>query len=595
MEGVETRDRGCGASSDGACDEARSGAPSSARADARRGVRGWFARRSVKAAFSLYAAGALVAAIALSALSTSVLGLVAESTLSEDPYAHAGTYVLDAASGSLVPAEALSWYERPAFDALLDEARAAFSGEGSEAAAGADPASSDDGEADAASDAGQLAGDAEEGSGARGGEAVFLYIESASYGDAESIALDDPPDDVRNAVIVDAAQTGSASDIGGKLSLSEIAAYDAAAAAARPGAEAAAELSELLPPNADGDRPVVSNVGYYLPYGGDPQPYRAIANVAIASVPVIFVACFVVAGRLFYRNRIAGPVAAMDAAAKRIADGDLDFALAPQRDDELGRLCGQFETMRGELARSKRAMWRAAENRRRVNAALAHDLRTPLTVIRGRAELVGMVSHDDGVKEAASAILRQADRLARYAESAKSLDSLEDAEIRPEATDSADLLRQMEEGAHAAAAACGVEASCSSEGLPATVSFDAAAFLRVADNLSSNAARHAAARFDVRLSWSAGTLSLFVTDDGHGFGADADRAVEPFWRGDVHGGEAGESDGHLGLGLYICSVLCARCGGALLLADGPEGGARVTATFSVPACDGTEDEEPPCR
>ena len=214
------------------------------------------------------------------------------------------------------------------------------------------------------------------------------------------------------------------------LSLADVAAYDESASAARPGAEEAAELAASLPANADGQRPAVSNVGYYLPYPGDPQPYRLIAWLAIASVPVVFVACLAVAGRRFYRDRLAGPIAAMDDAAGRIASGDLDFSVAPQRADEFGRLCGQFEAMRAELERAEGELWRAAESRRQVNAAFAHDLRTPLTVVRGQAELIGRAAEGEEVRAAAAAIARQGDRLADFAESMRGLDALEGA-VRP--------------------------------------------------------------------------------------------------------------------------------------------------------------------
>lgn len=129
----------------------------------------------------------------------------------------------------------------------------------------------------------------------------------------------------------------------------------------------------------------------------------------------VFVACLAVAGRRFYRDRLAGPIAAMDDAAGRIASGDLDFSVAPQRADELGRLCGQFEAMRAELERAEGKLWRAAESRRQVNAAFAHDLRTPLTVVRGQAELIGRAAEGEEVR----ALSRIADNLvanaARYA------------------------------------------------------------------------------------------------------------------------------------------------------------------------------------
>ena len=153
---------------------------------------------------------------------------------------------------------------------------------------------------------------------------------SHSSGDKAPISLDDPPAGAPDGSVVDLAWAIDESGAHGReLSLDQISAYDRAARAESPGAEEAARLAEELPANADGERPVVSNVGYYLPYPGDPQPYRAIAWVAIASVPAIFVACLVVAGRRFYRARLEGPIAAIDEAARRISASDLDFSVEP--------------------------------------------------------------------------------------------------------------------------------------------------------------------------------------------------------------------------------------------------------------------------
>lgn len=506
---------------------------------------------SVRAAFALYAAAGLAAALVLSIASSGVFGLLAQSTLSGDPYAYSGTFVFDEESNSLVPAETLSWYELSAFDSLYEQG-------GEESADG----------------------------GSLGASAVFLYVEGSARSDASPIPLDDPPDGVPDGTVVDISWTTSVSDVYDEsLSFSEIAAYDATERPARPGFEAALALTEQLPENADGEKPIVSNVGYYVPYPGDSVAYRMTAWAFIASVPVIFAACLVVTGRLFYRNRIARPVAEMDAAAKRIAEGDLDFEMKKQRGDELGRLCSRFEDMRAELARSKGEMWRAAESRRRVNAAFAHDLRTPLTVVRGRAEYIGMVSDDAKVGKAAGVILRQAERLASLADSMSGLESLEDAPLRKKALATAELLARIEESAEAAAGDKGIEIAVSGGSPDSRVYADEALVLRVADNLVSNAVRHAAEFVSVALEWSDGVLSLSVRDDGPGFGSSAGRALEPFWRGDDEPvGSAGGSDGHMGLGLYICSELCARHGGSVSVSDAPEGGGLAVATFLAPPC-----------
>lgn len=69
-----------------------------------------------------------------------------------------------------------------------------------------------------------------------------------------------------------------------------------------------------------------------------------------------------------------------------IADNDLDFSIGYGKQDELGQLCRAFETMRGELVKNDRYMWGLVEERKKINASIAHDLRTPITVIKGYSE-----------------------------------------------------------------------------------------------------------------------------------------------------------------------------------------------------------------
>lgn len=293
-------------------------------------------------------------------------------------------------------------------------------------------------------------------------------------------------------------------------------------------------------------------------------------------VPAIFVACLVIAGRRFYRSRLAGPIAAMDDAARRIAANDLDFRVRATHDDELGRLCGQFEAMRAELARTEGELWRAAESRRQVNAAFAHDLRTPLTVVRGQAELIARIAGRDDVRAAAAAIVRQAERLSDFADSMRGLDALEAAEVDPAPLDPAAWVREAAADAREVVRDAGCGLVVASAGLPPLVMADGRALSRIADNLVANAARYARSEVGVSLSWADGELELVVTDDGPGFGDVAlKRAAEPFW------GESKGAGGHLGLGLYVARLLAEKHGGSLELARA-EGGARSSGHACPP-------------
>ena len=234
--------------------------------------------------------------------------------------------------------------------------------------------------------------------------------------------------------------------------------------------------------------------------------------------------------------------------------------------------------MRAEPERAEEELWRAAESRRQVNAAFAHDLRTPLTVVRGQAELIGRAAEGEEVRAAAAAIARQANRLADFSESMRGLDALEETGVQPAPLDPSAWFCAARSDAAEVVRAHGGLLAASCEGLPELVGADARALSRIADNLVANAARYARGEVRLSLSWANGTLELSVADDGPGFGAAAlAHADEPFW------GESKGRGGHLGLGLYVSRLLAEKHGGALEVANGPDGGGLVRVTLSAPA------------
>lgn len=508
-------------------------------------------RCSLRTAFVLYAGGGLLAGLALALLTTSLLGLAAEKTLPEKPYLHEGIYIYDDDRSLLVPAESLSWYAEGQTDA---------------SASPSDPERS-----------------------------IVLYVESPENQYQASIDTQNPPEFVENQPIYDAKSAERESDSPDTLPLSEIPSYDSKMRNEREGAEAAANLASILPENSDGEKPLVSNVGYYIAYPGDPALYRMVADIALAAIPIDFLVCLVIAGRLFYRNRIKSPLEEMDQAAKMIASGNLAFEMKEQREDELGRLCLELSSMRSELEAAERKLWRAAENRRKVNAAFAHDLRTPLTVIEGQAEIISMMAGLDKLdpektKNASEAILRQAKRLEGYADSMNGLDSLDSRPARIVAVNLSEWFSETSTDIRSLAESKGLSFTASGPSLPSSALTDSTAISQIAENLAANAARHARSRISFTCEWNEGTLSIIVEDDGAGFSDKAlDKACEPFWREETDG-EQGREEPHFGLGLCICATLCEQLKGWIDLGSSHLGGARVKASVDAPT---TPDFETP--
>lgn len=332
----------------------------------------------------------------------------------------------------------------------------------------------------------------------------------------------------------------------------------------------------------------ISNVAYYAFAGGVRPPFITVSDMVQGVGPfVIYGGLAIVMFRRFYRTNIAEPLGELAIAAERIGSQDLDFEIEPVRGRELARLAATLDAMRGELLKAQRHLWHTSESRRQLNAAFAHDLRTPITVLKGTVELARM-RVDAGQQvtpEQAERLQAQVARLESYASAMSGVCKLEDRAVSRaplalcEVED--ELGRHAREVVAARAPELAVEVR-SAEGMDedagaAVLSLDVPLVEEVLDNLLSNACGHARARVAVDLgvedARDARRLVVRVRDDGDGFSPEAlRRACDAFY-------SENKSAEHFGLGLNVSSVLAELHGGGIELANGPCGGACVTATF----------------
>lgn len=339
---------------------------------------------------------------------------------------------------------------------------------------------------------------------------------------------------------------------------------------------------------------LVSNTAYYAASPPPDGPMPWVLTLATGLVPVLaYGGLGWLTFKHFYRVYIAGPLGELASAAGRIAGQDLDFSIERVRGKELGRLPETLENMRASLLDAQRELWRTAEGRRQLNAAFAHDLRTPITVLKGTVEMAQMRLRrgdelDVGSLDALSA---QVVRLERYATEMGGLSKLEDRPVDRKPLASRSLVDELESHANEVVAARGeglalrVAIDEGEDGArPDMVYIDLPLVEEVLDNLLSNACGHAKGVIEVEISVREGRLALSVADDGPGFTPEAlRRGCDPFF-------SENKSAEHFGLGLNVSSILCGLHGGALELGNGSTGGARVTATFSMGG-DGDETGE----
>lgn len=349
----------------------------------------------------------------------------------------------------------------------------------------------------------------------------------------------------------------------------------------------------------------VSNTAYYAAPERDDGIMPWVMSFLVASAPVLaYGGLGWLTFRHFYRVHIAGPLAELAGAADRIAERDLDFTIRVVRGRELGRLSETLEHMRASLLEAQRELWRTAESRRRLNAAFAHDLRTPITVLKGTVEMAQMrLRRSDTLDgDALDALSAQVARLERYATSMGGLSKLEDRPVERETFALDDLREELgrhvsevmavrggglglklptvseADGAPAPKTCCASESTlkAAAGSRPAALlAIDLPLVEEVLDNLLSNACVHASSIVTFDMMVDAGVLTLVVTDDGPGFTPEAlHRGCDPFF-------SENKSAEHFGLGLNVSSVLCGLHGGKIALTNAETGGARVIATFDV--------------
>ena len=302
-----------------------------------------------------------------------------------------------------------------------------------------------------------------------------------------------------------------------------------------------------------------------------------LRNADYLLIPVWVLLCVAAAGYLFYSLELRVPIEKLTKASQKIAENDLMFRIGYEKNDEMGRLCSVFEEMRGKLYASNLEIWQTMEERKRLSAAFSHDLRTPLTVLAGYIELMqncGEQLSPEKHAEILSKMEQQVTRLKAYTEQMNAVQKLED--IQPEIREVrlSDLCRQIRDtGSLICTEQTFILTSPDEDRM---LHADSGLILRVCENLSANAVRFARSEVHAEITVTEEVLSLTFSDDGAGFSAEALlKADRPFYRGDK------DSNQHFGLGLYICRLLCMKCGGRLSVANGENGGGRVTAAFKI--------------
>ena len=306
------------------------------------------------------------------------------------------------------------------------------------------------------------------------------------------------------------------------------------------------------------------------------QRLLSICEVApIIATPIYSALCIITATLLFYRNKLKKPLTELKAASEMISNNNLDFSIKYDSKDELGELCSSFETMRFTLANNFSEMWRQMEERKQLNAAFAHDLRTPLTVLKGYNEIL-QSNHDPITKSTAVTMGKHIFRLERYVDSMSHLRRLEDAQPISDKSNISGYVTAIADSARILCEQSGKTLSIQNNISDIPIGIDYTFVSQVNNNLISNAIKFTA-EGSVHFGFSRlenGMLRFYVTDTGHGIPKEYQKKIfgrfvklNSFVQG-------------IGLGLSISETIV-KCMGGEIGVESKEG-KGATFWFTIP-------------
>ena len=253
------------------------------------------------------------------------------------------------------------------------------------------------------------------------------------------------------------------------------------------------------------------------------------------------------------------PLRELTTATKAVAAGDLDQKVPVRSKDELGELADSFNVMSAELSH-------AQQLRRQMTADIAHELRTPISIIIGHTDAI-----DEGVlppsKETFDIIRDEAGRLERMVEDLRMLSRVDAGELHLDKSpiDIQPLLEQVVKSHHHAAARCDIKLSTECEPDMAKIYVDTDRISMVLGNLLNNAIRYTpeGGRITLTAQSKGDDAEIIVTDNGSGIPEDEiTRVFDRFYRIEK---SRYRDDGGSGLGLAIAKSIVEQHDGKILV------------------------------
>jgi len=335
------------------------------------------------------------------------------------------------------------------------------------------------------------------------------------------------------------------------------------------------ELERGLPVEVDGKR-VGTLVMGRIPFERNPREEEFIQRIDLMLVYSALGASLVaLLLGVFLSQTLTRPIRELTEATQAVAGGNLGLQVPLRSGDEMGKLAASFNKMSTDLARSTDA-------RKQMTADIAHELRTPLSLILGHADAV-----HDGVlpptRENFEIIREEALRLEHLVDDLRML-SLADAgelSINPQPVSPQKLLNDLQATYQHIASQKNVKIQLDAASDISMLNIDPGRMTQVLTNILDNALQHTPDGGRINLSARSVPegVEISIQDSGPGIeGEDVNRIFERFYRTDS---ARHRNNGGSGLGLAIAKSIVQAHNGQIWAENAPEQGLIVTIKLPI--------------
>ncbi|HEY5585997.1 MAG TPA: HAMP domain-containing sensor histidine kinase [Ruminiclostridium sp.] len=284
-----------------------------------------------------------------------------------------------------------------------------------------------------------------------------------------------------------------------------------------------------------------------------------------------------------FGKKFTQEMSSLQNATEKIQNQDLDFLIESSGIFEIDNALFSIDKMKEALKVSLKKQWKLEQTRREQISALAHDIKTPITIVRGNVELLIETNQTEQQKEYTNYIVESTHQMEHYI---KTLIEISKAEmgydICHENIESKKYLDEICSNINALTAIKKLKVDFSMRNLPQFFSGDSDLLQRAIMNVASNAVAYSQehSKIDFIAEATEDCIRFCIIDYGKGFSSeDLKQATEQFYMGNL--GRSSKS--HYGMGLYITKSIIKLHGGMLYITNSPvTGGAQVT--IELPIC-----------